>query len=207
MLVLTPVIAAISVYSHFVTERGDPWGKSIDAIASWKVDSKWLQPAPLHLWFLEYLMLYCAVATLLLPRIEGFLPKLDSWTWAIVNSRFRLAVLAMPTAISLWMMPAGMARYPDSLVPALDLIVMYGWFYVVGWLIYRRRDLLTLLASRAKAEVLTCPLFVVCALLLLMARGILGIEVKARSLTSQSHFPSVYLSGHSYYSCFQQRCS
>ena len=166
LIVLSPVMAAISVYNHFASQGGNALTLAWGAIAALQIDRSWLPDPPLHLWFLEYLMLFCLGAAAILSLVPRLLPFLDRYAEKIMAWRFRIVVLAVPTALTLWRMPFGVVPYPSSLVPRLGIVLAYGWFYAVGWLIYRRRDLIPLLASRARIEKVVAPVLLVICLLL-----------------------------------------
>jgi glucan biosynthesis protein C len=166
LIVLSPVMAAISVYNHFASQGGNALTLAWGAIASLQIDRSWLPDPSLHMWFLEYLMLFCLGAAAILSLVSRLLPFLDRYTEKIMAWRFRIVVLAVPTALTLWRMPFGVVPYPSSLVPRLGIALAYGWFYAVGWLIYRRRDLIPLLASRAQIEKVVAPVLLVICLLL-----------------------------------------
>jgi len=104
-----------------------------------------------HLWFLYYL----ALITTLVLLVRGLVTATGSWQALIVrradalvawlaNSRVSLVILAVPTAATLWFMRFWGMDTPDkSLVPHLPSLVIYGGFFVLGWMLSRQRELIS----------------------------------------------------------------
>lgn len=100
---------------------------------------------PLHLWFLEYLFLFCLVA---------YLVARAGVTGAAVSRALRVAlrvpevllVLAVPTGLALMQHPE---LKPDlSFVPEPASVLHYAPFYCFGWLLWAARDAVATLARR-----------------------------------------------------------
>jgi peptidoglycan/LPS O-acetylase OafA/YrhL len=104
-----------------------------------------------HLWFLYYLAMITALAL----GVRGLLIATGSWyarlvqsadalvTW-LAKSPLSLPNLAVPTAGALWFMNSWGMDTPDkSLLPQLPVLVIYGGFFVLGWLLERQRELIT----------------------------------------------------------------
>lgn len=108
-----------------------------------------------HLWFLYYLVL---ITTLVLAA-RGLLTATGSWKEAIVqradalvarlaNSPVSLLILAVPTATALWFMRFWSMDTPDqSLLPHIPALVIYGGFFVLGWMLSRQRELISQFAQ------------------------------------------------------------
>jgi glucans biosynthesis protein C len=97
----------------------------------------------MHLWFLEYLALTCAVMLVLAPlgrRICG--QRAAAWFRAAVTSPLRGLVFAIPTLGTLAMMHDGLLDTPHSFVPELRIVLAYTVFFGFGWILYHHRDLL-----------------------------------------------------------------
>jgi glucan biosynthesis protein C len=172
LAILSPFMVVVSTYTHFASRGGNALKLAWAAITSLQIDPNWLQLAPLHLWFLEYLMLFCVEAAMIVNLLQPLLPRLDSWAENVIGWRFRIIAFAIPTAATIWRMPLAVMPYPASFVPWLGISFAYGWFYAVGWLLFRRRDLLPLLASRAQTEKAAAPvLFVICFVLVKSRSG------------------------------------
>ncbi|MCC6233483.1 MAG: acyltransferase family protein [Verrucomicrobiales bacterium] len=101
-----------------------------------------------HLWFLYYLVL---ITTLTLVG-RGVVVAIGSWRAAVTGradafvawlarSRASLGMLAVPTAVVLWFMQTWGMDTPDrSLVPHLPALLIYGSFFVLGWMLGRQRE-------------------------------------------------------------------
>ena len=104
-----------------------------------------------HLWFLYYL----ALITTLVLAVRALLSTTGSWQAVMVrradalvawlaNSPVSLVILAVPTAATLWFMRFWGMDTPDrSLLPHLPALVIYGGFFVLGWMLSRQRELLS----------------------------------------------------------------
>ncbi|WP_308364387.1 MULTISPECIES: acyltransferase family protein [unclassified Microbulbifer] len=117
-----------------------------------------------HLWFLYYLLLVTGI-TLglrsligLRPQLREFLTrKVDSAITRLSDSRFALIVLAALTAISLWHMKLwGMDTPDQSLAPHLPVLLVYGSFFLLGWLLQRQQSLIGQFARLSIATVALC---------------------------------------------------
>ena len=103
-----------------------------------------------HLWFLYYL----ALATVATLGLRGALAATGAWsTRAVAKAdallaglaagRFPVAVLAGPTAVVLWFMNYWGVDTPDkTLRPQLPVLLLYGGFFVFGWMLQRNSALL-----------------------------------------------------------------
>jgi peptidoglycan/LPS O-acetylase OafA/YrhL len=104
-----------------------------------------------HLWFLYYL----ALVTALTLVARAVLALTGSWRSAIArradavvawlaHSPFSLPLLCVPTAAALWFMRFWAMDTPDqTLVPNLPVLVVYGGFFMLGWMIGRQFEVLT----------------------------------------------------------------
>lgn len=103
-----------------------------------------------HLWFLYYL----AMITALTLAVRGLLTTTGSWYGAMVrradtfvawlaNAPVSLMILAVPTAAALWFMRFWSMDTPDQLRPNIPALVIYGGFFVLGWMLSRQRELIS----------------------------------------------------------------
>lgn len=127
-----------------------------------------------HLWFLYYLLLVSIsvmgiryVINLHSPTKEilaRVIDKLMHWTCV---SPFALFMIAMPTAGCLWFMTHWGIDTPDkSLIPVLPVAILYGLFFVFGWLLHRQPKLLDAFATVTVWKVSLCALSIVSAAML-----------------------------------------
>lgn len=110
-----------------------------------------------HLWFLWVLLIFYAAMLLLrapfalLDRDGAWGRAVDRLTGALVGPWTPL-VLAAPLALALWLTPIWIPFFgiptPDTgLMPELAAVVGYGVAFAFGFLLDRRRDLLTRIAG------------------------------------------------------------
>lgn len=106
-----------------------------------------------HLWFLYYLLIFYAAASLLRAVAAGLDPagramrladRLITW---VVNSRVLVLVLGLPAAWVLydlqpWALWAGIPTPDSSLIPQLPALAAFGTAFAVGWLLHRQQALL-----------------------------------------------------------------
>lgn len=104
-----------------------------------------LRAAPVHLWFLEYLFVFCVVA----------------WALAHVGaeglraSRGLASLLRVPEVLLVLSVPLGLALVQwgevlpaRSFLPDLPAAVHYGVFFALGWLLWPAREAVHTLARR-----------------------------------------------------------
>jgi len=104
-----------------------------------------------HLWFLYYVVMITALTL----AARGLLAMTGSWQVAVVRraddmvawlakSTVSLLILAVPTAAALWFMRSwGMDTPDQSLLPHVPALVIYGGFFVLGWMLGRQRELIS----------------------------------------------------------------
>ena len=104
-----------------------------------------------HLWFLYYLALITAMTLVL----RGVMKLSGSWGGAmakrsdgvvawLAHSRLSLPVLVIPTAVTLWFMRFWAVDTPDqTLLPNLPVTLLYGGFFLLGWMFGRQPDAIT----------------------------------------------------------------
>ena len=174
-----PLIALISVYNHFASNGQPAIQLTWQALVSHQVDAAWLQEAPLHLWFLEYLLLFNVLLALIQLCAGESLTRLDAITARVLRSRFRLAIAAVPTALSLWRMPLAVMPYPGSFVPWANVCLGYGWFFAAGCLLYRQRHELIAHMKLTLLEKTAAPVLWLVLLLLFRTQGVQPLPVSA----------------------------
>jgi len=108
---------------------------------------------PIHLWFLEYLLLLYAVAAVLVVLTSLVPEKVRSAGLALFR-RVLQAVwaplpMAMLTFLTLLPMRWAGLQDPPSFAPAPHILLAYAVPFFFGWLLYHTRDLLEVLNRRA----------------------------------------------------------
>jgi peptidoglycan/LPS O-acetylase OafA/YrhL len=111
-----------------------------------------------HLWFLYYLLMFYVAALAVAPAIRR-LPAtwrsaaLDTFA-RLMRNRWRPLWFAAPTALTLCWMPWGVLDTSTSFVPDPKVFVAYAVFFVFGWLLFLRPDLLLTLTRHAWTQVI-----------------------------------------------------
>lgn len=115
-----------------------------------------------HLWFLYYLAMITALvlACRALPGLAGprrrtLADSADRLFARLVASPSSLLLLAGPTALILWFMGGpgwGMATPDQSLRPHVPVLLVYGGFFLFGWMLDRQRELIERCAQLSAAR-------------------------------------------------------
>jgi peptidoglycan/LPS O-acetylase OafA/YrhL len=110
-----------------------------------------------HLWFLWYLLMYCAVV-LAVRALAARRPAMEAAVrrvfGAVVGSRWRLLALVPVTAAILVPAPLWTVAVPPKVTPYPDPFVYFGMFFAFGWLLYGQRELLAPLRRAPVAHLL-----------------------------------------------------
>jgi hypothetical protein len=127
-----------------------------------------------HLWFLYYILLICLSVILLryvLSLHEPIYCRLISLLDCIIawlnRSRLAVYVVVIPTATCLWFMQHWTVDTPDkSLLPNIPVTLLYGGFYIFGWLCHRYSFLLQRFSKITWHKLILCSLaIIVCVFL------------------------------------------
>lgn len=107
----------------------------------------------LHLWFLYYLCL-CTLFTLLLVRMIAPLQGvkravLQVFSKVVSQSGMRIGASTLLIFILLLMIWELSPPVPLSLIPDVTSLTFYLFFYLVGWLLYKKKELLPRLVQNA----------------------------------------------------------
>jgi len=103
-----------------------------------------------HLWFLYYLLVISLSVVLMRCLISIHKPTqnrltqfADSSIGWVCRSHFGIFAFAIPTAACLWFMNHWGMDTPDkSLVPQIPCFLIYGGFFLFGWLLHRQAELM-----------------------------------------------------------------
>ena len=109
---------------------------------------------PLHLWFLEYLIvlyLLAAVAMVLVPLLLSERARKAALRVfrAIVQSPWAPLALAVPSFAAQLLMPNPWIEDPPGFIPVFRIVAVYAVPFAFGWLLFLQRDLLETIARRA----------------------------------------------------------
>jgi len=132
---------------------GRTLGRNPDALArvwTYVAHFRFLTPVTtMHLWFLVVLLCLYPLAPVLRFALAGrFGARVDRAFGGLLTSPAAPLVLAAVTFVTLLPMNSGIIETPGVL-PAPRILVAYAVFFVFGWLLFRRRDLLGTLCERA----------------------------------------------------------
>lgn len=100
---------------------------------------------PMHLWFLEYLLIFYTIALAVMPlarRLPALVAKVERTFRAVLISPLGPLVLAAITFPALCFMQEGALDDPSSFFPEAKIFITYLIFFACGWLLYRNADLL-----------------------------------------------------------------
>jgi glucan biosynthesis protein C len=109
---------------------------------------------PLHLWFLEYLIVLYALAAIVvvvLPMLSSQRVRAASLRLfhAAVQSGWAPVILAVPSFLAMLLMPNPWLDDPPSFVPVARIVIAYAIPFAFGWLLFLDADLLDTLRRRA----------------------------------------------------------
>jgi len=127
-----------------------------------------------HLWFLYYLILISSsvlafryLITIHEPmksRLTSLADRVISW---ICASPFAILTVSIPTSICLWFMTHWGIDTPDkSLIPEVPVLLLYGGFFLFGWLLHRQSILMQKFASLTFSRALFCAFSIIVACVL-----------------------------------------
>ena len=127
-----------------------------------------------HLWFLYYLLLIAASVLALRclvglhkPTQREFTQLADTMTSWVCNSRLSILAVSIPTAGCLWFMSHWGMDTPDkSLALHVPVSLVYGGFFLLGWLLHRQEPLIGRFARLAWGKFALCLFAIVATALL-----------------------------------------
>jgi glucan biosynthesis protein C len=110
--------------------------------------------SPLHLWFLEYLIVLYVLAAVVRPLMRLTLSEqarkagLQMFR-AIVLSPWAPLILAVPSFAAQLLMPNPWIEDPPGFIPVFRIVAVYAVPFAFGWLLFLESDLLDVLPRRA----------------------------------------------------------
>ena len=133
-----------------------------------------------HLWFLYYLLgLSFVVLTLryLLswhqPTYRALTTLGDKFVSWMCRAKLAILLIAFPTACCLWFMDGWAVDTPDkSLLPDIPVTLLYGGFFIFGWLLHRQANLIAFFAR------LTWGRFALCIIASLVAIKLSAYQIQ-----------------------------
>jgi glucans biosynthesis protein C len=147
------VVAWIIIYPMvmFMTAFGR---RGLDSAVDFILSGRFLDYVhPLHLWFLEYLIVFyvlAAVVVVALPRVvpSGMRTGLLDLFRSVVRSVWAPLPLGVLSFLALLPMTHSWLDDPPGFVPAVRLVVAYGIPFGFGWLLFANADLLDVIRRR-----------------------------------------------------------
>ncbi len=132
-----------------------------------------------HLWFLYYLVLITAcvlTGRFLVRLLTGNSAKLPVQVDRVVtwlgSSRWTLLLVATPIAITLgYMNNWGMDTPDKSLIPHVPVLLIYGGFFTLGWVLHRQPETLVTFSRITAGRIAALVLSIVCVVMLMKIQG------------------------------------
>jgi glucan biosynthesis protein C len=109
---------------------------------------------PMHLWFLEYLVIFYAIAAAVMAlsqHVPALGVQIDRLFRAIVISPLGPFAVAVVTFATLGGMHEGAIDDPSGFVPEARIVIAYLAFFGCGWLLWRNADVLPILRRLPRA--------------------------------------------------------
>ena len=109
---------------------------------------------PMHLWFLEYLLLFYALAAIVALPVAYLMSEkaraavVRVFT-AVVRSPWAPLALAVPSFAAQLLMPDPWIKDPSGFMPEFAIVAVYAIPFAFGWLLYHSQGLLDVLSRRA----------------------------------------------------------
>ena len=100
----------------------------------------------LHLWFLYYLSLFTLLVTCLayflrkMPQLSNKILRM--FKWIIHRSFLRIIIFSSITAIILILTGSHQVSPSTSFIPEPNTFIYYLIFYLVGWILYKSKEML-----------------------------------------------------------------
>jgi glucan biosynthesis protein C len=114
----------------------------------------WKYAGPMHLWFLEYLIVLYVLAAIVVVLVPLVLSErvrrsvLQTFRW-IVQSPWAPLILAVPSFAAQLLMPNPWIEDPPGFIPVFRIVAVYAIPFAFGWLLFLNKDLLDVLIRRA----------------------------------------------------------
>lgn len=146
------------------------------------------QPSLAHLWFLEYLCLFYLLIPLCMGLVD-WLRQAQSRVDAFLQSPFAIVALGFLTAIQLLPFRGGQVQMENTLlIPHLPSLVLFGSFFVLGYVFHNFRGFLPSLARR-------CALWAALAGVLTPLAGYAYLSDAGTSVSQTTHLAAAIFNG------------
>ncbi|MBI4892250.1 MAG: acyltransferase family protein [Acidobacteria bacterium] len=175
-LAMFPFLKISSVYCYFLTRDPRPWQRTLSWLGQGRLES---DIEPMHLWFLETLMLVSLAAALLGPWLSRVLSR--PWFASFLSPWVGIPACSFLTFLTLLPMEFGILDTPDNFAPYFRIVLAYSVFFAFGWGLYCHREML----DRLKAA--PAALFALAAILIIPTSMAIAPQFAARPLR---HWPA-----------------
>jgi glucan biosynthesis protein C len=161
-----PLVRAGYLYAEAL-DRGET-ASMATLIGAFKGSELYAAPYPIHLWFLEYLLIYYAVAVLFVLWPGGTWQAARTW----FPSDSRPLRPACVTAIPLLAAPMGVIPTPLSFIPEPVSLLAHGTFFATGWALFAHREGLPSLARAAIGRIILGLVLLIASAMILKFRAL-----------------------------------
>lgn len=130
----------------------------ITTLSSFSDFSSFLPKTTFHLWFLYYLILITTATVLLgllLKKSKNISNKITKhFNWVIKKPLIRILFFSGLTTLIFLFLKTFMINASVSLIPDLSTFIFHFYFYLVGWILFKSKDLLNTMMKYDKISVL-----------------------------------------------------
>jgi peptidoglycan/LPS O-acetylase OafA/YrhL len=151
-LLLFPLVAALATLGASLDTPGAGLSTALRLFTSGEILRR--RPDPMHLWFLEYLVMFYALVVVAVPfsrHLGRPGASLDRAFRAVLHSPAAPAILAVGTSPILLFMESGAIDDSSGFVPEPRIFLAYGACFAWGWFLWRNADVLPALRGVRRA--------------------------------------------------------
>ena len=144
LFILSPIIYFTSSYTNAVFgNQENPLANTFQLFSNIIV---FLPKTTAHLWFLYYLVYITLISVLLgllLTKAKRINNKITNiFNWLIQKPIIRILFFSSFTFLMLTFLETSMVNASNSLIPDINTFVFYFFFYIVGWILFKSKNLL-----------------------------------------------------------------
>ena len=153
-LLLFPLVAALASLGTSLDTPGAGLSTTLRLFTSGEILRR--RPDPMHLWFLEYLVMFYVVVVAAIPLSRHLgrpAAYLDRAFRAVLHSPAAPVILAVGTSPILLFMESGAVDDSSGFVPEPRIFLAYGACFAWGWFLWRNIDVLPALRGARRAGV------------------------------------------------------
>ncbi len=148
LIILNPLVMFSFIYSTLVFDGTEqPFSQAIHTV----IDLSIIPISTHHLWFLYYLIIISAISVgmaLLLKKLPAVTRRISqAFNWVIERPMLRVLIFAALTSVVYFIMGAWYVEKFNSFMPNFNALIYYGFFYGVGWVLFKSKHQLTQLMT------------------------------------------------------------